>query len=75
MGKRLTTLHILGENGPLVEKDETTVCLIDDLEWTRDTLHPKERGDGEVGRRCSGLHRVTPVTIMTIRTGKFPCSG
>lgn len=45
--KRLIILHDIGEDGPLMDRDENNVP-IDDLEWPGDTPHPEVRRDGKV---------------------------
>ena len=42
-GKRLIILHAITEDGLLVEIDPTTGRPVDDLEWNKDTCHPKKR--------------------------------
>ena len=47
-GRRLIILHAIAEDGPLVEYDTDTDRPLDDLEWNKDTPHPKIREDGKV---------------------------
>ena len=42
-GKRLIIFHAITVDGPLVDIDPATGKHADDLEWNRDTCHPKQK--------------------------------